>query len=511
MNNIPLPLVLCILDGWGESHGHPFNAIAEAKTPFWDKALKQYASTHLQASESFVGLPKGQMGNSEVGHMTIGTGRVIDQDLVRIDKAVANDSIRANPKVQEFVKKMQITQGNVHIFGLMSDGGVHSHIKHFQHMAEFFAHAGCRVFIHAALDGRDTPPQSAASFVQEFEENVISHNPLVHWGSLSGRFYAMDRDQRWERTRKAYDAIRFAQAPRFQNAAAYIKGSYESKISDEFVEPAVHANYVGVQPHDGLVVINFRADRVRQLLRSFGSSDFTAFERGEAFHGPILGMTHYAEDIDLFAGAIFDTQTFPNSLGDIFQQHRLRQLRIAETEKYAHVTFFFNAGREEPFALEERILIPSPKVKTYDLKPEMSAQDITDAVVSRLEKAQDDIVILNFANPDMVGHTGNLAATIQAIECVDRCLAQIAEAVLAQQGTLIVTADHGNAETMQDPETHQPHTAHTCNSVPFLIIADTHYDLRSSGTLADIAPTILDILGIEKPVEMSGKSLLDKP
>lgn len=504
------PLVLCILDGWGVRQDSSDNAITQAHTPHWNSFLQRYPHTTLQASEGFVGLPQGQMGNSEVGHMTIGLGRVIEQDLVRIDKSIQDDTLKQHYKLISFLDKIKKQNGTVHLMGLLSPGGVHSHIVHFEYLAQVVENHGIPAFIHAFLDGRDTPPKSALSYIQQFQNNLMSPRKFIHWGTIMGRYYSMDRDQRWERTKRAYDCIVRREGTKFADPLSYVQSAYNTNITDEFVEPGYHEKYPGISENDGIIIVNFRADRVRQILKSILFESFDVFSRNHSPKVSVLGMTSYSEDLNPLMETLFPPAPCTKSLGEVFESYHLRQLRIAETEKYAHVTFFFNGGREEPFQGETRILIPSPKVSTYDLQPEMSAFDVTNTVVNRLAKNADDIVIMNFANTDMVGHTGNFAATKKAVEVVDECLGTIAQAVLKKNGVFCITADHGNAEMMKDSLSLEPHTAHTCNQVPFVMVSEKlrHYALKH-GALQDIAPTLLDLLNLPKPEEILGESLLD--
>jgi 2,3-bisphosphoglycerate-independent phosphoglycerate mutase len=458
---IPRPVVLCILDGWGERADKADNAILDADTPNWRRFLKDSPHAQLQASEHFVGLPDGQMGNSEVGHMNIGAGRVVMQDLPRIDQAVKDGSIARNVELQEFIAKVKKAQGKAHLMGLVSPGGVHAHQDHIVALAKTIAAAGIEVAIHAFLDGRDTPPKSANDYVTKFLGDIAAAR-IAHIVTVSGRYYAMDRDKRWDRVAKAYAALALAKGEHAPDAKTAIEQSYAAGKSDEFVLPTVIGDYAGMEDGDGVICANFRAD-----------------------------------------------QTIENSFGEYISRLGLTQLRIAETEKYAHVTFFFNGGREEVFSGESRILVPSPKVATYDLKPEMSAPEVTDKLVEAIDSGRFDVIVVNYANTDMVGHSGDLQAAIKAVEAVDQCLGRVADAVKRAGGTMLITADHGNAEMMRDPETGQPHTAHTTNPVPLLLVnPPPGVASISDGRLCDIAPTLLQLLGLKQPKAMTGHALV---
>ncbi len=507
--NRPKPLVLAILDGWGEQPAGPDNAIALANTPCFDALKRDYPNTLINASELHVGLPEGQMGNSEVGHMNIGAGRVVMQDLPRIDAAINSGELAKNPALLNYIAALKKTGGTCHVFGLLSDGGVHSHIDHFVYLANTVAGAGVNVAIHACLDGRDTPPQSALGYLTTLESNL---KPGVTIATISGRYFGMDRDKRYERVEKAYDAMVGASATRFASAKAYVEASYASGTNDEFVLPGAAQDYTGMKDSDGLLCINFRADRVRQMLGALLDKNFHGFsrKRGVKF-AATLGMCSYSEALDPLIPALFQPQALTDIFGEIIARNGLTQLRIAETEKYAHVTFFFNGGREEPFTGEERILIQSPKVATYDLKPEMSAYEVTDALEKAIGEERFDVIIVNYANTDMVGHSGDLQAAMKAVEAVDQCLARLSKAVLAKNGAMLITADHGNAECMYDHDTKQPHTAHTLHLVPAILVANELKGTRMQayeGKLADVAPTLLDILDLPIPAVMSGQSLL---
>ncbi|MDN5247920.1 MAG: 2,3-bisphosphoglycerate-independent phosphoglycerate mutase [Wolbachia endosymbiont of Tyrophagus putrescentiae] len=485
-------VVLCILDGWGIGKSNKYNAINNVNPPCWRYINSYYSKCSLSACGVDVGLPDGQIGNSEVGHMNIGSGRVVMQSLERINQAIG--TVENNQNLKSFIENLKKRNGTCHILGLVSDGGVHSHQKHISTLAEKISQQGVNVVIHAFLDGRDTPPNSAKKCIQEFK----SEAKIV---TVSGRYYAMDRDNRWERTVKAYEAIAFANAPRCDNIMSLIDENYRSNITDEFIKPTVVGDYQGIKPEDGVLVANFRADRVIQLANILlGKADYNKTAEFSA----ILGMMQYSVDLEI--PYLFAPTCFSNTLGQVISDNGFRQLRVAETEKYAHVTFFFNCGREEPFAGEERILIPSPKVKTYDLQPEMSAPELTEVLVKKIYSQDFALIVVNYANPDMVGHTGNMKAAEQAVLAVDSCLAKVLEAVEKVNNTvLIVTADHGNVECMFDEENNVPHTAHTLNKVPF-IISRKNLKLKD-GRLCDIAPTVLQLLGIEKPHEMTGHSL----
>ncbi len=513
MNIIPKPVVLCILDGWGHREAHAHNAIAHAHTPCWDGLLKTYPHGLLNASELHVGLPTGQMGNSEVGHMNIGAGRVVLQDLPRIDAAIDDDSLTTHPELLAFIAALKSSGGACHLMGLISDGGVHSHIHHAMAMATIIASAGIKVWLHVFLDGRDTPPQSAKSYLAQLETLTALH-PNIHIATLSGRYFAMDRDNRWSRVASAYHAFMSADCPVFDNASDAIDHAYTHDITDEFVPACSMAGYDKMHDGDGLLMINFRADRARQLLHALLDPQFDGFERVHRVRfAATLGMVEYSAAITPWMPVLFPPQSMANLLGQVVAAHGLTQLRIAETEKYAHVTFFFSGGREEKYEGEDRILIPSPDVATYDLKPEMSAFEVTDALIKAIESNVYDLIVVNFANTDMVGHSGNLKAASQAVEAVDKCLTRLVAAVENAHGAMLITADHGNAEMMHDEQTGQSHTAHTLNLVPVVLIEKSLKNAMLTipeGSLADIAPTVLSWLGINAPAEMTGRSLIDE-
>jgi 2,3-bisphosphoglycerate-independent phosphoglycerate mutase len=506
------PVVLCILDGWGERNERDANAIAEAKTPNLDRLRAVSPTAHLEASELYVGLPRGQMGNSEVGHMNLGAGRVVLQDLPRIDQALAEGTIGRNAKFLTFVDKLKASGGTAHLMGLLSPGGVHSHQDHMAALARLLADHSIAVKVHGFLDGRDTPPRSAEGYLRKFLADVAD-KPGIELATLCGRYYAMDRDKRWDRVAAAYAALVLGDGETAADPIAAIEKSYAAGIGDEFVLPTAIANYRGMNDGDGLLMVNFRADRVRQILTALLDPDFTDFPRPRHVEfAAALGMSEYSHALNRFLPALFPPQTLPHVMGELVAEAGLRQLRIAETEKYAHVTFFFNGGEEREFANESRILVPSPKVRTYDLKPEMSAIEVTDKLVAAIESDKFDFIVVNYANTDMVGHTGDLQAAIRAVETVDTCIGRVAKAVQTMGGAMLITADHGNAEMMVDPKTHEPHTAHTLNPVPVIAVnakPASQGPLRlRDGTLADVAPTLLEILGLPQPAEMTGQSLI---
>ncbi|WP_425383426.1 2,3-bisphosphoglycerate-independent phosphoglycerate mutase [Wolbachia endosymbiont (group A) of Melieria omissa] len=492
-------VVLCILDGWGNGvESSKYNAISNANPPCWQYISSNYPKCSLSACGADVGLPGGQIGNSEVGHMNIGSGRVVMQSLQRINQEIA--TIENNANLQSFISNLKSKNGVCHIMGLVSDGGVHSHQKHISTLANKISQHGIKVVIHAFLDGRDTLPNSGKKCIQEFTKSIKGNDTRI--ATVSGRYYAMDRDNRWKRTIEAYEAIAFAKAPCHDNAVSLIENNYQNNITDEFIRPAVIGDYQGIKPEDGVLLANFRADRMIQLASILlGKTDYAKVAKFSS----ILSMMKYKEDLKI--PYIFPPTSFADTLGQTIEDNKLRQLRIAETEKYAHVTFFFNCGKEEPFSGEERILIPSPKVQTYDLQPEMSAFELTEKLVEKIHSQEFALIVVNYANPDMVGHTGNIKAAEKAVLAVDDCLAKVLSAVKKSSNTaLIVTADHGNVECMFDEENNTPHTAHTLNKVPF-IVSCNNLKLRD-GRLSDIAPTILQLLGIKKPNEMTGSSLI---
>ncbi|MDA1070165.1 MAG: 2,3-bisphosphoglycerate-independent phosphoglycerate mutase [Proteobacteria bacterium] len=502
------PLVLCILDGWGIAPAGPDNAILSARAPVWRAMLEHGPSTVLETSGEAVGLPCGQMGNSEVGHLTMGAGRIVMQDLPRIDKAIADGSLARLPLLDSLVAALARSGGRCHLMGLLSPGGVHSHQDHMAALANILSRRGITVLVHAFLDGRDTPPSSARAYLARF----MADAPHAVIATVSGRYYAMDRDNHWERTELAWRTLVSGQGERADGADSAIAASHAEGRSDEFMLPTAIAGYAGMADGDGLLMANFRADRSRQLLAALLDPGFDGFvrERRPGF-AAVAGMVSYSSALDPLLPALFAPQNMEKSLGSLVAKAGLRQLRIAETEKYAHVTYFFNGGEERVFDREERILVPSPRVATYDLKPEMSAAEVTERLVGAIRARSFDVVICNFANPDMVGHTGNFAAALKAVETVDHCLGEIARAVEDAGGLLVVTADHGNIEAMRDAVTGEIQTAHTTNPVPLVIAGATGGIVLQKGGLADLAPTLLDLLHLEQPAEMTGHSLVEGP
>ena len=502
------PVMLMILDGWGIAPAGNYNAAAMAATPNLDRYFTSYPHTQLEASGGYVGLPDGQIGNSEVGHLNIGSGRIIYQQLTRITKACRDGSLYENKVLREVMEKTLAAKASLHLLGLVSDGGVHSHIEHITALLRMAKLQGLtKVYVHAFLDGRDVPPASAAGYLQQLEQ-AMAEIGVGQIATVHGRFYAMDRDKRWERVERSYKTLTGAGGGCAASAVSGVEASYAAGVTDEFVEPfAVDGADGSIKAGDGVIFFNFRPDRAREMTRALNDKNFDAFVRTPG-SWPVnyVCMTQYDATID--APVAFPPETVQDTLGEVLAANNLRQLRIAETEKYAHVTFFFNGGVEAPVPGEERILIPSPKVATYDLQPEMSAYAVTDALLGELDKDKFDVVILNFANPDMVGHTGVMAAAVKAMEAVDECAGRIIEKVLALGGSVCVTADHGNLEKMWDEETGAPHTAHTTNKVPFIFISEEKRTLHQ-GILADIAPTLLELLHIKKPAAMTGASLLD--
>ncbi|NND45502.1 MAG: 2,3-bisphosphoglycerate-independent phosphoglycerate mutase [Xanthomonadales bacterium] len=505
-NGAHRPLVLVIIDGWGHREDAPDNAISQADTPCWDRLWRTAATSLLETSGSAVGLPDGQMGNSEVGHMNIGAGRVVYQDFTRITKAIEDGSFFENEAFCGAVDRALDHDGAVHIMGLLSPGGVHSHDDHFLATVELARRRGARrIVVHAFLDGRDTPPRSALASIERMQA-TLDGVPGARFGTLAGRYYAMDRDQRWERVERAWAALtRGAAEHRSPSAAEALETAYARDENDEFIAPSVIGDYPGMADGDSVLFINFRADRARQLSRAFVEPGFDGFPAERPRLAAFATMTEYLKGLD--ARVAFPNEALPGLLGEILAAQGLRQLRIAETEKYAHVTFFLNGGREEPFEHEQRILIPSPKVATYDLQPEMSAPELTDALDGAIRSGDFDVIICNIANPDMVGHSGSLAAAMQAVAAVDACLARISAALEAVGGELIITSDHGNVEQMQDERSGQVHTAHTTNPVPFVFVGRPATAVPG-GSLRDIAPTMLGLLGIQPPEVMTGQSLL---
>ncbi len=501
------PLVLMILDGWGHREDAADNAISQASTPCWDRVLQQGAHTTIKTSGEFVGLPAGQMGNSEVGHMNIGAGRIVFQSLSNISNAIEDGSFTSNPALIKAITASQKKRSTLHIMGLLSPGGVHSHEEHFLAMVKMAATQGAhQICVHAFLDGRDTPPRSAAPSIQKMQD-CLDDIDNAAFGSLCGRYYAMDRDKRWDRVEKAWNALASGTGM-FQcdDAATALQSAYDRDENDEFVSPTVIGSYPGIRDDDAIIFVNFRADRAREISQAFIQPDFTGFERQAPKLSSFVCMTQYLKDLP--AEIAYPPEKLTGLLGQTLSESGLSQLRIAETEKYAHVTFFFNGGEEEPFAGEQRLLVPSPDVATYDLKPEMSIEKLSVELEQAIRSGTFDVIICNVANPDMVGHTGNMTAAIEAVEAVDQCLGIVLKAVQSMKGELLVTADHGNIEQMKDHQSGQNHTAHTTNPVPFVYCGRKAKTI-AGGALRDIAPTILYLLGLPKPGEMTGQPLLE--
>ena len=507
----PRPAVLCILDGWGHRPDRPYNAILGARTPNYDRLVETCPQGLIDASETFVGLPKGQMGNSEVGHMNLGGGRVAVPDLPRIDNAIEDGSLATNRELTEFIARLKGTGGTCHLMGLTSPGGVHAHQDHLIVLANLIAGAGVPVAIHAFLDGRDMPPRSALDCIAHVEAGLKSGLP-IRFAIVSGRFYAMDRDKRWDRVALAYDAMMDGRGEAAATPMEAVDKGYAAGLDDEFVKPTAIADYKGMGDGDGVLMFNYRSDRAREILTALLDPLFDGFKRGRQVQfAAALGMVEYSAALNPFLKALFPPEAISMGLGETISKAGLKQLRIAETEKYAHVTFFFNGGEERPFDGEERILVPSPKVQTYDLQPEMSAPVVTDRLVEAIGSGRFDLIVVNYANTDMVGHTGDLTAAMKAVEAVDTCLGRLMAAVKTAGGVLLVTADHGNAEQMFDETSHQKHTQHTLNRVPALLFnAPAGIHSLADGKLADVAPTILALMGVPQPREMTGKSLVSE-
>lgn len=509
------PVVLMVLDGYGLNDRTEGNAIAMANTPVMDKLMKECPFQKGYASGLAVGLPDGQMGNSEVGHMNIGAGRIIYQDLTRITKDIEDGTFFKNEELLEAMENCKKNDSDLHLFGLLSDGGVHSHLSHVYGLLEMAKQQGVsKVYVHAFLDGRDTPPASAKGFVETLE-NKMAEIGVGKVASLSGRYYAMDRDNNWDRVEKAYDSLVTGDGIKAESATQALQESYDNGKTDEFVEPTVICKdgqpLSLVKANDSVIFFNFRPDRAREITHAFRDAEFDGFAREKKLDLVYVCFTDYDETITDKLVA-FKKEGITNTLGQYLADHGKTQVRIAETEKYAHVTFFFNGGVEEPNQGEDRVLVPSPKdVATYDLKPQMSAYEVCDKLVNAIKSDKYDVIIINFANPDMVGHTGVESAAIKAIEVVDECVGRAVEALKEVDGVMFICADHGNAEQLVDYETGEPWTAHTTNPVPFILVnADPSYKLREGGALCDIAPTLLELMGMEQPKEMTGKSLLVK-
>lgn len=505
----PRPAILCILDGWGHRPDLKYNAILSARTPNYDRLIATCPQGLIDASESFVGLPKGQMGNSEVGHMNLGAGRIAVPDLPRIDNAIADGSLARNPLLGDAIESLKKSGGACHLMGLASPGGVHAHEDHLIVLANLIAGAGVPVWVHAFLDGRDMPPRSAIQCLDHIQAGFKAGLP-IRFATVAGRFYPMDRDKRWERVVVGYDAIVDARGEHAGTAKAAVEQGYAANLDDEFVLPTVIDGYSGMKDGDGVLMFNYRSDRARQILTALLDPRFDGFNRARVVKfAAAVGMAEYSAALNPFLKTLFPPETIKMGLGETVSRTGLKQLRIAETEKYAHVTFFFNGGEERVFDGEERILVPSPKVKTYDLQPEMSAPEVTDKLVAAIDSGKFDLIVANYANADQVGHSGDFAAAVKAAEAVDACLGRLMEAVEKAGGVMLVTADHGNAELMFDDISHQKHTQHTLNRVPALLFnAPAGIQSLADGKLADVAPTMLALMGVPQPVEMTGRSLL---
>lgn len=506
--------MLMILDGFGDNPNKDGNAIKLAKTPNIDKLMRKYQTQDIYTSGLSVGLPEGQMGNSEVGHTNIGAGRIVYQELTKITKSIEDGDFFTNPEFISAIENCKKYNSKLHILGLVSDGGVHSHNRHLYGLLEMAKRRDFEnVYVHCFLDGRDTPPASAESYILKLQDKM-NEKGIGRIASLSGRFYAMDRDKRWQRVQKCYDALVNGKGVRAGNAIKAIEDSYQKEVFDEFVEPTVIYNgedpIATIGKHDSVIFFNFRPDRAREITRALVDTEFNEFETKKDLDLYFVCFTNYDETMPNVQVA-FKKEPLVNTFGEYISKNGYTQLRIAETEKYAHVTFFFNGGEEKQYEGEDRILVPSPKVETYDMKPEMSAYEVTKKVLEAISEDKYDAIILNYANTDMVGHTGSLSAAIKAVETVDECVGEVVKLVEEKQGNLLITADHGNAEQMIDYKTGEPHTAHTTNPVPLILVtADKNLKLKQGGKLADLAPTMLDLMNLEKPEEMTGESLLDR-
>ena len=499
-------VLLCILDGWGISGDTKYNAVYSANTPNYDNFMKNMSHTTIHADGLNVGLPEGQMGNSEVGHLNIGAGRIVYQELTRINKAIAEGDFFKNEEFLNAINHVKKNNSSLHIYGLVSSGGVHSAMNHLEALIKMAADNGLSdVYVHAFLDGRDTPPESAETFLAEVEETLKKYN-LPKIASIIGRYWAMDRDKRWDRIEKAYNCLVLGEGNKANDSKEAILNSYKNGKTDEFVEP-VNIGGKRISDNDAVIFFNYRPDRAREITRAMALKDFDGFNRKKVLNNLYyVCMTQYDETFGL--PVAFKPQKLVNILGEVLDANNIKQFRTAETEKYAHITFFFNGGVEEPNKLETRKLVASPKVATYDLKPEMSAYEVCDNVLEALDNKDYGFILVNFANPDMVGHTGVMEAAVKACSAVDECVGKIAEKALKNGVKMIITADHGNAEWMFNEQTNAPQTAHTTNIVPFIVVDNNKYNLKETGALCDIAPTILDLMGIKQPSEMTGHSMI---
>ena len=505
-------MMLMILDGFGINEKEQGNAIKLAKTPNIDKLMKTCPTTTIYTSGLNVGLPEGQMGNSEVGHTNIGAGRIVYQDLTKITKSIEDGDFFSNEALNKAIENCKKYNSKLHVMGLLSDGGVHSHERHLYAILELAKRKDFdNVFVHCFMDGRDTPPTSGEGYMTKLEDKM-KEKGVGRVASISGRFYAMDRDKRWQRIQKAYDAMVNGEGIKATSAIQAIEASYQKEVFDEFIEPTVICNQEGpigkIEKHDSVIFFNFRPDRAREITRTLVDTNFEEFNTHKDLDLYFVCMTPYDETLENVDIA-FKKEPLVNTFGEYISNKGLTQLRIAETEKYAHVTFFFNGGEEKQYTGEDRILVPSPKVETYDLKPEMSAYEVTEKVVDAINSKKYNSIILNYANPDMVGHTGNLDAAIKAVETIDECVQKVVDAVNSQNGMLIITADHGNSEQMVDYKTGEPHTAHTTNPVPLILVGKDDVKLKE-GKLADLAPTMLDLMELEIPKEMTGESIIER-
>lgn len=503
-------VLLCIMDGWGISETSPKNAVKTANTPNFDKLKKTEKYTQINASGEYVGLPDGQMGNSEVGHLNLGAGRVVYQDLTRINKEIKEGKFFENKEFKAAIEHAKKNNSSLHLYGLVSTGGVHSSFDHVKALVKMAAENGLKkVYVHAFLDGRDTPPKSAIDFLAELESELKKYN-LPQIATISGRYWAMDRDNRWERVEKAYNALLLGEGIQAANSAEAIKASYDKDVTDEFVEPTITNSDPDsrIKDNDSIIFFNYRPDRAREITRAMTFENFDGFQRKAVRKNLYyVCMAQYDETFPL--PIAYPPEKLTNILGDVLDANGIKQFRTAETEKYAHITFFFNGGEEKSGKLETRALVASPKVATYDLQPEMSAPQVCENVLKALDNPEYGFILVNFANPDMVGHTGVFEAAVKACETVDTCVGKIAQKAKENNVIMLLTADHGNSECMEDPKTHAPFTAHTTNPVPFILInGNGKYELKETGALCDVAPTVLQLLGIKQPEEMTGHSLI---